>query len=176
MVRHGFEEPCQGVEEGICVKSGVEPDTVGGQGGSEVGHCELVVAFAFETDGICELVLVKVYDFRQVGDFDRGQGRELREIQHVAAKDEVEGLVFFEEVFCLLGEGNGRVSHSPFPLVCRQGEGCPGVFACVREAVEKGLMTSSVVWFKCQNVHADILRKMINKSSSEIFESLGDKC
>jgi len=86
MIRHGFEELRQGVEERVLVKAGVEPDLVGGQCRCEVCHCELVVSLALETDRIGQLVLVEVYDFRQADDFDRRQGREFREIEHIAAE------------------------------------------------------------------------------------------
>ena len=41
---------------------GVKPDVIGGQGGGEVCHCELIVTLALDTNGIGQLILMEIYD------------------------------------------------------------------------------------------------------------------
>lgn len=52
------------------------------------------------------------------------------------------------------------MTHSPFPLICRQRKYGPVVLADFREAVNKCLMTATIIGFKRQNVHTNILRQI----------------
>lgn len=143
------------------MECGIEPDAGGGQCGGEVCHGELVIAFVFESVGIGELVFMKVCDGRQVPDGGRRQAQELCKIKHIRAENKVPCLAGASALFELLGEGDGRVAHSPFPFVSGQSQYGPPVVTDGRPAVEEGLVTATVVGLKRQYPHRFLLYLLV---------------